>query len=271
MPAPRIVFENAADKAHLAGASRGEAVVGHLLSDRRSEVWRADGPATLTLTWAEPQSVDTVVLARANLSIAAEITVSGWLGGVATLGWIGGGVPATLGNWWGKTTLSGYSARAGNAGYAQVTIPQIARVDRLDITIADSANAIIEAARLIVGVAWQPQKSPQWGMEIKFVGDSSGQQSWQSDAGDQLPPPVRHIRRSLALTLPLAGDDDRDAASYLAAQAASGKMLYINAAPDARNHNLTRDLTIYGYLPTDRGLKNMATGLWSTEFVITEF
>lgn len=272
MPAPVIIYDNASDRATISGDSLGDGVLANLVDDRRSQVWLANAPASLSLIWTEAEAFDTVCLARTNLTALATLHLVGYNAGAVVLdttfqaiptGWTGEDA------WWGVTPLDGYAARPGIAGYALVRLAEIARVDRLDIMVSDVSLATIEAARLIVGSGWQPSHAVHWGSVLSVVADG-GRDAWLSDGGDYRPPSVRHMRRKLTFKLPAAGDADRDAAAQLAWRVGAGTPVLVILTPGATNPQLERDNTIYGFA-ADPATAWQSFGLWTTDWAVTEF
>lgn len=69
----RIVYDNAADRAAItASSTAGALAAANLLTDTKSDVWRATGPsARLTLAWAVAEAIQALVLPFCNLSPTA--------------------------------------------------------------------------------------------------------------------------------------------------------------------------------------------------------
>ena len=73
----RIVYDNAADRATVtASSTAGALVVANLLTDRKSDVWRATGPAaSIYAAWPAAEAIQAVALPFCNLSPAATMRV----------------------------------------------------------------------------------------------------------------------------------------------------------------------------------------------------
>jgi len=73
----RIVYDNAADRATVtASSTAGALVVANLLTDRKSDVWRATGPAaSIYAAWPAAETIQAVALPFCNLSPTATMRV----------------------------------------------------------------------------------------------------------------------------------------------------------------------------------------------------
>lgn len=187
----RIVSNNVANIAVLSASSTaGSLSVSNLLTDIKSQIWRATGTsATITASWSSPQLVGVVALPYCNLSSTATIRVRGYSDTGITLLFDTGAVPACqyapLGMWnWGMLPLGVNAFPYGGSAYANVWTP-VTAVKQLTIDLADSTNVAgyIEAGRLVIGNYWSPTNNAEYGASV-VMNDTSVHS--RNDAGDLL-------------------------------------------------------------------------------------
>ncbi|MGP1675938.1 MAG: phage head spike fiber domain-containing protein [Burkholderiales bacterium] len=172
----RFVFDNAADRATLAASSTaGSLAATNLQSDETAAVWRSVAgviSATLTLTWTNPEEVDSVALAWTNFSPYATVRVRAWT-------WATDPVGSTLVDTTvtpdtrdaalnAKGEVTNGATRAGVPQSASVWIAAAVMARKMIITLTDlsSADFYLEASRLIVGKRFEPAYNAEVGLQV---------------------------------------------------------------------------------------------------------
>lgn len=188
MPNVRILHSNALDRTSSFSATSEALPKDNLRDQRKSLLWRSTGKtATFTLHWTNPETIRCVCLPHTNLTTSATMTVRGYTN-------IGDGSPAfTVGplactkyspaNPWGFEALpAGTNQYAYGGGSYAVLWFTGGAVRRLEIDISDGSNASnIEAAVLVVGDYWSPDRNPGYGAGVTPVDNSKSERSESGD------------------------------------------------------------------------------------------
>jgi hypothetical protein len=250
----RIVFSNAANRAATLAAAdeAGVLVAGNLLTDIKSHVYRSTGTSsTLTLTWANAETVRCVALPYTNFSSSATLRVRGYTNAAdpdpvfdttaldccpytaaSVFGW-DINAPGVANFGYGGAVYAGLWFAGGS-------------VKKLVIDIDDAANAAgyIEAGRLIVGDYWEPDYNADYGLQIGYKDASEHK---RNEAGD-LMTDVRPRAKTLTFGLSQAPPADRKKIMRILRGNGKPWPIYISVFPGNADADLEQDHQIYGKL-----------------------
>lgn len=249
----RIVSDNAADRATPAASSEAAGfAAANLLTDKKSEVWRATAAsATLTLTWNAGETVACVILPFCNFSPTATIRVRGYSDAAGTNLLFDTGAaqacPAPAASLRGWTTAQAASAYAYGGGVcARVWFAQ-ATVQHLVIDLADAANlqGYLEAARLVCGPYWSPQYNPSATSDT-WVDLSA---HYRTGAGD-LMTDAGPVFKSVPIQLDLMPADDRAKLAGILRNSRAYP-IFLSVFPESSDLELERDHSVYGKRDAD--------------------
>lgn len=244
----RIVYDNAAKRATLTASSTAGALVSaNLLTDKKSDVWRATGTtAVLTATWAAAETISCAALAFCNLSPTATIRVQLYdatTGGNLLLDVTGNACPApaiSLTGWTAAQAASAYAYGGGAMG--RIWFAATSGVKRMVITITDTANlqGYIEAACLVVGKYWSPTSNAS-DAPLAFVDSST---DYRTGAGD-LASDAGTVHSRLSIDFSLMPPADRSAMANILRQSRANPV-FVSVYPESADLALERDNTVYG-------------------------
>lgn len=270
----RIIADNALNRAVLtASTTAGLLGVANLLTDVKSDVWRATGTsATLTATWATAETVSAFVLPFCNFSPTATIRVRGYsdaAGTAAALLFDTGAVPACpapaikLRGWTAAQVASAYAY--GGGACARVWFPSWA-IMRLVVDIVDTGNmqGYLEAARAVVGAAWSPSRT---------VGDAPWTMvdlstHYRTDAGDMLTD-AGTVHKKIPINFGRFLAADRTALVNIL-RSSRGHPIFVSIFPDVADLELERDYTIYGKRSQDSEIATQYAIAYSTTVELEE-
>lgn len=254
MPNLRIVADNAADRTTLtASTTAGAYAVANLLTDIKSDVWRAIGTsATLTGTTTVTETASCVHLPFCNLSPTATIRVrlySDTAGTVLVLdtttlqpGALACPAAAiTLRGWTATQATSAYAY--GGGAYARIWFASTGW-RRCVIDIVDTANlqGYIEAARLVIGAHWSPSNSFDYGASMQAADAST---TYRTDAGD-LRSDGGTSTRKLSVNLPNMLPADRTTFINILRSCGRRWPILLSLFPQNADLELERDHAVYG-------------------------
>lgn len=274
----RIVSRNTLARAAtlVASTTSGGLAASNLLTDLKSQVWRATGAtATLTATWAAGETIACAILPHCNLSPTATIRVQ--LYDATTLGnllldtnilqpgALACPAPAVALEGWTPAAASSAYAHGGGA-YARIWFAPTAGVRRMVITITDPANlqGYLEATRLIAGPYWQSQYGAS-GASMTTMDDA---EITYSGAGDQMAT-AKPTRRRVPVDLALVEAADRTALVNILRNSRAIPIL-ISVFPGNADLELERDHMVYGRRSDDSDMAIQYAGAYATKIDVIE-
>lgn len=253
MPNLRIVYNNVADSATLtASSTAGSLTVTRLVTDYKSEVWRATSTsATLTATWSTAQMLGVVSLPFCNFTSTATIRVRGYTEPSDPTPFFDTTAKpccaySPLGQWdWGAQPLGVNAFSYAGGAYATVWFP-IASVKKLVIDLVDTANTAgyIEAGRLVTGSYWTPALNADYGASVAPVDSTKVE---RTDSGD----PIRgrgHKHRLLSVNLSEMSESDRAQCYNLLVGNGLARPVFISLYPESDTPQLEQSHQLYGQL-----------------------
>lgn len=272
MPTLKIISDNAANRSTLAASTTaGALAVGNLLTDVKSDVWRATGTAaTLTMTWPAAETVSAFVLPFCNFSAVATIRVRGYTDATGNTLLFDTGAqlacpaPAIkLRGWSAAQAASAYAY--GGGACARVWFASAA-VQRLVVDIADTVNlqGYLEAARLVVGATWSPSRTiadAPW--TLVDLGTH-----YRTDAGDLLTD-AGTVHKKLPLNFGRLLPSDR-AALVGMLRSSRAHPVFVSVFPGVADLELERDYTIYGKRSQDAEIATQYAIAYSTTVELEE-
>lgn len=268
----RIIADNVLHRAVLtASSTAGVLTAANLLTDVKSDVWRATGTSvTLTATWTTAETVSAVALPFCNLSPTATIRVRGYSDAAGNSLVLDTGAvlacPAPAIKLRGWTAAQAASAYAyGGGACARVWFASWA-VMRLVIDIVDTANVqgYIEAARAIAGAFWSPSRTiadAPW----TLVDLST---HYRTDAGDMLTD-AGTVHKKLPLNFGTLVPADR-AALVGILRSSRAHPIFVSVFPGIADLELERDYTIYGKRSQDSEIAIQYAIAYSTTVELEE-
>jgi hypothetical protein len=244
----RIIADNVLNRAVLtASTTAGLLVAANLLTDVKSDVWRATGTsATLTATWASAETVSAVALPFCNFSPTATIRVRGYSDAAGTALLFDTGAllacPAPAVRLRGWTAAQAASAYAYGGGACARIWFESWLVLRLVVDIVDTANmqGYLEAARGVVGAFWSPSRTIS-DAPFTLVDLST---HYRTDAGDMLTD-AGTVHKKLPLNFGRLLSGDRTALVNIL-RSSRAHPIFVSVFPGVADLVLERDYTIYG-------------------------
>lgn len=281
----RIVHNNATDRAAtlVASTTAGSLAASNLQTNLKSEVWRSTSTtSTLTLTWANAETLACVALPLCNLTSAATIraqcyTNTGDASPVLDTGAaLACPTSASYGNDYGVTGANNAFVRGGantfaygGGAYAGVWFNAVA-VKKVVITITDTTNpdGYIEASRLVVGTYWTPERNVAYDSPKVTVVDSSKNE--RSEAGDLITDRGIMFRR-LEFDLAVMTNADRDSMWRILRKNGMSIPVFVSITPESTDVVDEQIFSIYGKLSAASSLQYKFLGQYATALQIEEF
>lgn len=265
----RIIADNAASRSTLtASSTAGTLNAINLLTDIKSDVWRATGPtASLTLAWTDPELIGGAVLPHCNLTSAATMRVRGYTSAADAApaidtGWVAACAYAPLGSVeWGMFPLGANAWPFGASACARAWCQQ-AWCRKIIVDIADANNpaGYIEASRLVVGSYWSPVYNADYGAPLTMQDASA---HYRNDAGDLM---TDTGPRSTKLTLALSMMPNQDRARLMSILRNNGmpRAMFISVYPENIDPIREQDYSIYGKLPVIDAISTPYCGAYAS-------
>ncbi|KAB8058050.1 hypothetical protein GCN74_17665 [Janthinobacterium sp. FT14W] len=270
-----IIYDNAADRAVLAASSQaGTLGPANLQRESKSSVLRAVGTQlSITATWPAPEIVGGVALPFCNLTPAATIRVRGYIEPGDAWPTFDSGVMeaceyARLGMWdWGALPLGVNAYSYGGGTYARCWF-QMRSVRKLVIDLADPDNpaGYIEAARLVAGAYWSPERNASYGSGITPVDTSS---QYRNGAGSQKVERGARYRK-LSLTLDHMTPLDRAELWRIVRGNGLSLPLFVSLYPDNDDVELEQTHQVYGRLANLAAITTPSFQAYATNIEIEE-
>jgi hypothetical protein len=280
MPNIRILYNNVADDCSsiAADSTSGTLVAANLLTDIKTEVHRSTSTTVrYTLEWASLQTLNMVALPFCNLTSTATIrarlyTNTSDVVGSATPAVDSGAVLAcayaTLGTWaWGAAPLGVNAFSYGGATYGRVyfTAAQ-GRKLVVDVVDVDNTAGYIDAARMVTGYYWTPEKNPAYGAS---VAPNSNTQGRRTDAGD-LRTERRPQHRALKIELHYIGNEEDRATVYdLLVGNGMTRPVFVSLFPENADPRREQAHQVYGKL-VDSEMSAPSYGVFAAPLQVEE-
>lgn len=275
----RILYNNVADAyATIAAGSEASASteVENLLTEYKSEVWRATGKTseTVTLTWAAAQTFNMAAFAFNNFSATATMKVEVFTNtGDATPALDTGDVLCAeytpLGAYaWDNLPIGVNVFSYGGYKHGRVYFAETAG-KKVIITIKDPSNvsAYVEAGRLVLGRYWSPAVNPAWGAAI---GVDFNTKHRRTAAGD-LRTDVRSQHRTLKLQFDwLQTETDRLAFMEILAGNGMVRPVFVSVFPEDTYPAKEASYQIYGKLSSNIAMAHPQYGVFAAPLDIEE-
>jgi hypothetical protein len=271
----RIIYDNAADRAALTASIQAGALgPANLQRDGKSAVLRSIGAAlSITATWPIPEIIGGVALPFCNLTPGATIRVRGYIepGDAAPAfdtGVVSACEYARLGMWdWGALPLGVNAYSYGGGTYARCWF-QMRSVRKLVIDLDDPDNlaGYIEAARLVAGAYWSPERNASYGAGITPVDTSS---QYRNGAGSQKVERGARYRK-LSLTLDHMTPLDRAELWRIVRGNGLSLPLFVSLYPDSDDVELEQTHQVYGRLANLAAITTPSFQAYATNIEIEE-
>lgn len=279
MPNMRVVYNNAVKRTSTLTAdfTTGSLVASNVATDLKSEIWRAPSatPATLTLTWAAPETISAVAMPFCSLTSAATVRVRGYSDTACTVqvfdtGAVIAAPSSQVGNssYWGVTSAGANTYSQGGAASAVVYFAQ-ASVQGLKIELSDTTNPLgyIEVGCLVVGKYWSPVYNVQNGdLQVDIV-DSSKHE--RSESGD-LFTDRGIIYKSLTLSLQHMPATDRNEIWRILRGNGMSRPVFISVIPESSDSTEEYIFSIYGKLSKGSSIQYQFIGQAQTSLQVEE-
>lgn len=275
----RILYNNVVDDcASISAFTEASAslAVENLLTEYKSEVWRANGKASesVTLTWDTVQTFNMAAFIWNNFSSAATMQFEVFTETTDI-------VPAAnftlipccsynpLGTWsWGMTPLGVNAFSYGGNKYARIFFETV-QGRKARVTVRDPLNtsSYVEAGRLVLGTYWSPELNPSWGAGVDW---DFGTKHRRTDAGD-LRTELRPQHRTLKLQFDwIKTEEDRLRFWEILSGNGMARPVYINLFPEDEYPAKEQSHQVYGKLSNNSGMSHPQYGVFSMPLVIEE-
>jgi hypothetical protein len=273
MPNLRIVSDNAARRSTLtASTTAGLMAVANLLTDKKSDVWRATATsATITGNLAVAEILSTGHLAHCNLS---PTTTWSWrlysgANGTGTLLLNTGSVlacPAPARKPAGWTAAQAASAYAyGGGAHARIWFePTSAMSYVIDIVDTNNLQGYIEAATLVVGAYW----SPTYNATAASMTAEDTTQTYDNAAGDEMAD-AGTIRRRVPIDLSFMPEVDRAKFVGILMNSRAYPIL-LSVFPESPDLALERDHAVYGRRTEDSEVAIQFAAAYGSKVTVRE-
>jgi len=280
MPNLRILYENVADDCSsiAADSTSGTLVAANLLTDIKTEVHRSTSTTVrYTLEWADLQTLNMAALPFCNLTSTATIrarlyTNTSDVVGVATPAVDSGTVLAcayaTLGSWaWGAAPLGVNAFSYGGASYGRVYFAEAqGRKLVVDVVDADNETGYIDAARLVTGRYWSPEKNPAYGASIAPDSNTQGRRTDSGDLRTERRPQFRVLKLDLHC---LAREEDRATVYDILVGNGMTRPVFVSLFPESGNPRREQAHQVYGKL-SDSAMSAPGFGVFAAPLAIEE-
>lgn len=231
MPRLRLIPSNLADSATVtASSTAGSYAAANLQNSTRTAKWRATGTsATLTVTFAAPQTLDSIALMRGNLTSAATWRIKLY-DATPTLLYDSTAITASPSSWRDSQSV--------------LWLDQSYAVKSMTIELADATNSAgyVEASRLVAGLGWSPKYEPSYGAALTI---DSADVSGRAEDGT-LRSERRALSRAMAFNLDVLDESDRAALIAIAADLGQSVDFLVSLAAGAASPDQEHQHTMMG-------------------------
>lgn len=273
----RVVYDNAAKRTGVsiaASTTAGTLIAANLLTDNKAEVWRSTATsATLTQTFTSPELISCVALPFCNFTAAATMRVRGYTNiADPSPAFDTGNVlccpPASLGNWtWAGLPLGVNSFIYGGGAYGVVWFT-VAAVQKLVIDIIDTTNTegYVEAACLVTGAHWTPDRNAEYGAEASFKDLTN---NYRTDSGS-LRSDIGTRHKTLKFDLKVMTPQDRATFWRIVKGAGLSIPIFISLFPENSDAELEQNHQVYGKLSSISSIMAASYNIYSAPCEIEE-
>jgi hypothetical protein len=274
----RIVANNAADTATItASATAGALVPANMQVDQKAKVWRSTEPtATLTLTWAAPQAIDSIALFWTNFSSSATVRVRPYTN-------VTDGAPLIDITYqpdppepFGHFVFDEFplarsgAAQSGSPQHEQIWLSAgvAARKLVLDISDNDVADGYLQVSRIACGMRWELATNMSYGMGVQWVDRAK---PGRAESGDLRTEYLSRYRRLVMKLDWIQSTADRDRLLALAA-AGLGRPMWVAGWPaQADDTPLQQIYALWGAFTAEPTLTHPRFGNWAADPTFEEF
>lgn len=258
-----------------ADTTAGSLVVGNLLTDLKSDVYRSTATSCqLTMTWAASETIGVVAFPFCNLTTSGTIRVKCYTNtGDSSPAYDSGLVVANPTNpadpaTWG-TGYQGVNTFAyGGGSYAVVWIPRTT-CKKVQIDIADSTNpaGYFEAARLVIGNYWESTYNPDYGSVTATMEETSKHE--RADSGD-LRTDRGVMYQTLSFQIQIMPTADRDVMWRILKGNGMYRPVFVSIAPQSSDAGEEEIYMIYGKLSKNSAIQYEFLNQFATSLQIEE-
>lgn len=280
----RIIYNNLADIANVVstGSSYNTTTsvdntsypIGNIFKDTKGLVWRANwvgSSVTITIGWATPQTISSIIIPFSNLSTATTMSVaffnnSGATGTPASVLPAISCVPVDFGV--SSTGITGsfkYSYGVGTSArryFTQTTCQSLA----ITITDTSPAAAYAEISRLIVGTYWSPVYNTEFGISVD-INDLSSHSRTQ--AGNLITD-TNTITKSLSFSLNYMTASDRDIMFKIMLLNGKRRSIFVSIFPEDTDSTKEVIHQIYGRLSDSPSINHPMYSIYATAIKLDE-
>lgn len=273
MPNLRIVHSNALDRTSSFAVSSEALPKDNLRDQRKSMLWRSTmKTASMVLQWTNVETIRVVCLPHTNLTTSATITVRGYTN-------VGDPTPLfTVGplsctkyspvNPWGFEALpAGINQYAYGGGSYAILWFTGGAVRRLEIDINDGTNASnIEAAALVVGDYWSPERNPGYGAGVTIVDTSKPE---RAESGDLITNRGTRYRK-LNMTLAQMTENDRTTLHSILRHNGTHRPMLVSLYPEDSSAQKEWDHMVWAKMSQISALTQAQYSLYSNNIELEE-
>lgn len=266
----KILYNNLVDLSTTTiTASTGNTGIDNLKSDFKSVIWSTgNASSTITVTFSQDHTIDSVVLAFTNLTATATISVeaqdqdSNILQSTGPLLVCPGTQPTEV---FGQALTGSRVSlfKFGLGFYSRCYIPEISC--RKVVLYITNSEALIEISRLIIGKSWSPRYNMPYGLNSGFQ-DSS--EHTRTESGDLITY-LKSKYRTMSFDLKYLPDIDRTSFRDILYRGA-GNPMFVSLFPNDSDPNREQNHMIYGKIPQLSSIQYNMLDLYSTSISMEE-
>lgn len=252
-------------------------MVGNLLTDYKSEVWRSatstTSPvtATITIQWPTAELAGMLALAFASLTSAATFRVRAYAVATDTAPTVdkteyacSSSAFEELG--WGSEPLGVNAYSYGGGTYGVIWFP-VGSYQKIVLDITDiNPLGYIEASRLICGTYWSPANNAEYGAQITII---DGSKNERTDAGD-LRTDRGTVHKTLQFDLVAMNTGDRNSLMNILRGNGKFRPIYVSLIPEADNPTDEQVYQVYGKMSNQASIKFQFLNQFNTSLEIEE-
>ena len=246
----RIIYNNAGERAIITASTTasGSLAAGTLSTNPKSLAHRSTGNSvTYTLTWANSEEINGVIIPAINLSSTATIRVRTYINSGSTLKHDSGTIPACtdtpLNTWYGIKNVNAFPY--GGLSKVAVWLSTTYSVTSMIIDIIDTNNFVgyIDCSRIVCGKYWEPSYNvSKNGLELT-INDTT--QTSRSDAGDLISDRGT-IHEIITFNLEVINKTDKEQLISIMRYIGTYRNIAVSIIPSSNNNRDEQDYIIYG-------------------------
>jgi len=271
----RLLYNNAADRSTVtASSTAGSLVASNLLTDRKSDTWRATGTsATLTVTFTATEIVSMFAMPFCNLTSAATFRIKCYTNvadvtPVLDTGVVYAAPSSPLGMWeWGNVPLGVNAYSYGGASYG-VAYFAANPIRKMTIDIVDTTNpsGYIEGSRIVAGTYFMPERNAEYGAKWTVVDTSKSERNDSSDLITDLGSRSKKISFDLANMTA----SDRSAVMNILRGNGLARPVFLSIFPQDSDSSIEQSYQVYGKLSQQSVIGMPYYGAYDTTIEIEE-